>query len=258
MRVLPLSLLWAACLLPSQARAADPPKREWEAVEMVGRASDYWYSRNWNSYYWREDFTFLFTQEGTDKTWRVISREPTPAYNYRMGTTYTGLKVDWKARPRVKLIGVKAVDRIPADFYDFKLEEGKVITAFVVWVETEPKVWKEYYVNNWFHRWDEKGLKADKFVHGYYADKKAPYDIYGFVNGQAAPFDKKSRAVIDKNKNNPSLMFHGRVRTAKDTAFGYEIELVDLIGRDVKSGGETVLYGDAKSIPLLGGRKPEK
>src|SRR5205823_4988690 len=102
---------------------------------------------------------------------------------------------------------------------------------FVVWVETEPKVWKEFYINNWFHKWDEKGLKADKFVYGYYAGKKAPYDIYGFVNGQAAPFDKASRAVIDKNKDNPSLMFHGRIRAAKEAPFGYEIELTDLIGR---------------------------
>ena len=34
--------------------------------------------------------------------------------------------VDWKARPRVKVIGVKAVDRIPAEFYHFKLEGNLV------------------------------------------------------------------------------------------------------------------------------------
>jgi hypothetical protein len=258
MRPLPALLLLACLTLsPTALHAADPPKREWEAVELVGRASDYWYSRNWRSYYWREDFTFLLTEEGTGKVWRVISREPTPAYNYRMGTTYTGLKVDWKAKPRVKVVGVKAIDRIPADFYDFKLDEKTVLTALVVRAEDD-KAWKEFYVNNWFHKWDEKGGKADKFVQGYYADKKAPYDVYGFVGGQAAPFDKKSQAVIDKNKDNPSLMFHGLVHTAKGTPFGYEIELTDLIGRDVKSGGAVTLYGDAKTIPLLDSRKPEK
>jgi hypothetical protein len=65
MRLLLSLLLWTSCLLPGPALAADPPKRDWEAVEIVGRASDYWYSRNWRSYYWREDFTFLLAEEGT-------------------------------------------------------------------------------------------------------------------------------------------------------------------------------------------------
>src|SRR5438067_492430 len=95
------SLLWLLILCASPAPAADPPKRDWEPVELVGRASEYWYSRNWQVYYWREDFTFLLTEEG-GKSRRVISREPTPAYGYRMGTTYPGLEVDWKAKPRVK------------------------------------------------------------------------------------------------------------------------------------------------------------
>lgn len=252
-------LLCFVCLLPGLAPvpllAADPPKRDWEPLELVGQASEHWFSRNWNAYYWREDFTFLLTEEKTSKTWRIISREPTPAYKYRMGTTFTDLKVDWKAKPRVKVLGVKAVDRIPEDFYDFKLKEPNLATALVVFIETKPDVWKEHYVNNWFHSWGER---ADKFVHRHYADKPVPYDIYGFVRGQAAPFEAKAQAVIDKHKSNPSLMFHGRVRAARGNAFGHEIELIDLIGRDVKSGGEIVLFGDAKSIPLLDGRKPEK
>src|ERR1043166_6622823 len=191
---------------------AGAPKRDWEPVELIGKASDYWYSRNWRSYYWREDFTFMLAEDKGDKTWRIISREPTPAYGYRMGTTYTGLAVDWKKNPRVKIVGVKAIDRIPEDFYDFKLKEPNLATALIVYVETEKDVWKEFYVNNWFHKW---GDKADKLVHGYYAGKKAPYDIYAFANGQAAPFDKASRAILEKNKDNPSLMFHGRVVAAK-------------------------------------------
>jgi hypothetical protein len=53
-------------------------------------------------------------------------------------------------------------------------------------------------------------------------------------------------------------MFHGRVRTAKGTDFGYEIELIDLVGQDVKNGSHLVLFGDAKTIPLLDGRRPER
>ena len=131
-----------------------------EPVELVGRATDFWFSRNWSSHYWREDFTFLLSQEGTQKTWRIISREPTPAYTFRMGTTFTDLKVDWKKQPRVKVVGVKAVDRIPADFYDFKLTEPNLATALIVYVETAPKVWKEYYVNNWFHKWGDRATSS--------------------------------------------------------------------------------------------------
>jgi hypothetical protein len=248
----PTLFLTLSCLLPLPATAAGPPKRDGEPVELVGRATDFWFSRNWSSYYWREDFTFLVTEENSDKTWRIISREPTPAYDFRMGTTFTGLKVDWKAKPRVKIVGVKKVDRIPADFYDFKLNEPNLTTALIVFVETAPNVWKEFYVNNWFHTW---GDKADKLMHGLYAGKPAPYDIYGFARGQAAPFDKKSETIIAKNKDNPSLMFHGRIHATKENTFGYEIELIDLIGRDVKTGGHVMLYGDAKTIPRLDNRK---
>lgn len=236
-------------------QAGKPKPRDWEAVELVGHASEHWYSRNWRSYYWREDFTFMFKEEGTDKTWRIISREPTPAYGYRMGTTYPKLDVDWKKGPRVKVVAVKAIDRIPEDFYDFKLKEPNLATALIVYVETEPKVWKEYFVNNWFHQW---GARADKRIYGYYADKKPPYQIYGYARSQVAPFDAKSKAIIDSHKENPSLMFHGRVKTSKEDDFGYVIELIDLIGRDVKSGGHTLLHGDGKTIPLLDNRKPEK
>lgn len=250
----PFALLTLLLLVPA-ARSAEPPKRDWEPVQLVGRASNYWYSRNWRAYYWREDFTFLLADEGTGKTWRVISREPTPAYGFRMGTTFTGLEVDWKAKPRVKVAGVKAIDRSPANFYDFKLDEPHLATALVVYVETAPNVWKEWFVNNWFHAWGER---ADKVVHARYAGQPAPYDIYGFARGQTAPFDRKSREIIDKNKDNPSLMFHGWVRATKDNPFGYEIELIDLVGRNFKSGGHVLLYGDAKTIPLLDGRKPDK
>lgn len=235
--------------------SAQAPKRDWDPVELTGTVSDWWYSRNWRSYYWREDFTFLLKEDATGKTWRIISREPTPNYGYRMGTTYTGLSVDWKAKPRVKIIGVRALDRIPEDFYDFKLNEPNLATALVLFVETEPKVWKEFYVNNWFHKW---GDRTDKALHAFYADKKTPYDIYGFWSGQAAPFDKKSQAIIDQNKERLPSTFHGRIKSTKDNAFGYEIELIDLIGKNVKTGGHVVLFGDAKTIPLLDGNGPEK
>ena len=59
--------------------AADPSKPNAEPVELVGRVSDFWYSRNWSSYYWREDFTFQLTEAGSDKPRRIISQsQPQP------------------------------------------------------------------------------------------------------------------------------------------------------------------------------------
>ncbi len=252
MRSLPLLvILGSVFFLPSAPAGA--PQRDWEPVELVGRAVDYWHERYWRAYYWAEDFAFLLKEDGTGKTWRVISREPTPAYGWRMGPTYTGLKVDWKAKPRVKVIGVKAIDRIPPKLRDFKLDEPNLATALLLFVETKPGAWQEFYVNNWFHVW---GPRADGRIHAHYAGKGPPYEVYGFARAQAAPFDRKSQEIIDQHKDNPSLMFHGRVKRNKALPFGYELELIDLIGRNVKSGGATVLHGDARSIPRLDNRKP--
>jgi hypothetical protein len=232
-------------------QAADPPAKEVAAVELVGQVSDFWYQRTYATYYCNEDFSFLL-KEDSGKTWRIISRELTPAYEWRMGPTYPGLKVDWQARPRVKVLGVNTVDRLPPKFYDFKLDEPNLATALIVWVEAGNNDWKPFYINNWFHRW---GDKADAAVHKHYADRPAPHNIYGFVRGQTAPFTRKSQEIIEKNKSNPSLMFHGLVRATKDNPFGYEIELLDLIGRKVETGGSLVLHGDAKTIPLLDNKK---
>lgn len=251
MRFVPFVVL---AVLAGPALAADPPARDWDPVELTGTASGWKKYRDWRSYFWRDDFTFLLAEDKTGKVWRVISREPTPNYDYRMGPTYTGLSVDWAAKPRVKVVGVKAVDRIPAEFHDLKLDEPNIATALILSVEDGKGGWREFYVNNWFHKW---GDRADKAIHAHYAGKKAPYDIYGFVDGQAAPFDKKSREVIDRHKGRYTT-FHGLVKAAKDTPFGYEIELIDLIGKDPKTGGHTVLYGDAKTIRLLDKADPPK
>lgn len=247
----PAGALLALVFFAPDVYPADAAKPARKPVELTGRATDYFYTRNWFHYYWREDFSFLLHEDGTGKTWRVISREPTPAYRYRMGPTYTGLAVDWKARPHVRVIGVRGVDRLPPEFYHFKLDEKDLATAFVVRVETKPGEWKDFYVNNWFHQW---GDKADPFVYKSYADRKAPYDIYGFINGQTAPFSKTARALIERHKN--ARMFHGLIRTTRDNPFGYEIELLNLVGPD-KQGNGTSFYGDPGLIPALDEKKPK-
>ena len=250
MRLHPLPFVIPTLLMLSpDVWAAGPAKAPPEPVELVGRASDFRYIRDWSHYYWREDFTFLLKDHKGGKTWRVISREPTPAYRWRLGTTFTGLKPDWKGRPRVKVFGVTGVDRIPPTFHKLKLDEPNVATAFVVWVETAPGQWKEYYVNNWFHQW---GDRTDRAAHKLYAGKKAPYDVYGFINGQAAPFSKEARALLARHKG--ARMFHGLIREAPGTPFGYEIDLLHLVGQD-SGGSGVVLHGNPKAIPLLDQKK---
>lgn len=217
-------------------------------VELVGKATEFHFTRNWNSYYWREDFTFLLKDEKSNQTWRVLSREPTPAYDWRMGTTFTGLRPDWTKEPRVKIVGVTGVDRLPAKFYDLKLDEARIATAHLVWVEAKDD-WKLYNANNWFHKWS---ADADPVIYSHYADKGPPHDIYGFINGQAAPFAKRSQDLIAQHKT--ARMFHGVIRTAKDAKFAYEIEVLHLVGPD-KNGNGVVFHGDPKTLPMLDKKK---
>jgi len=235
------SLILIALLAPLAQGAPEP-------VELTGTASGFRAYRDWQSYYWRDDFQFTLKEDGAGKTWRIISREPTPAYHWRMGTTLTGLKVDWSKNPRVKVVGVSGVDRQPAEFHDLKLE-GDIATAVVLYVEGPDTKGHEFYVNNWFHSWD---ARADAAIHKLYAGKKAPYDVYGFIKGQVAPFSKDAQALIAKHQG--AKMFHGLIRKTKDNSFGYEIELLHLVGPD-KGGNGVVFFGDPKTIPFLDGKK---
>jgi hypothetical protein len=242
-----LVLLCLFALAPA-VLADEKPRTPPEPVELVGKARDFKARRDWHTYYWGDDFHFFLDAED-GKTWKIISREPTPAYHWRMGPTYPGLKVDWSKNPRVKLLGLTGVDRLPAKFYDLPLNDKHLATVLVLWVETAPDKWEEYYVNNWFHKWGER---ADQAVHKLYAGKKAPYDVYGFINGQAAPFSKEAQALIAKYPK--AKMFHGLIRATKDNPFGYEIELLQLVGPD--AGGNGVVYhGKPGAIPVLDSKK---
>ncbi len=244
-RIIYAILFSVVVAIPSQAQpAAIKP------VELVGKASQFFYTRNYNSYYWREDFSFLLTDEKTGKTWRILSREPTPAYDWRMGTTFTGTKPDWKSNPRVKIVGVTGVDRLPANFYHLKLDEPLIATAHLVWIDAEKTkgAWQLYNANNWFHKWSKE---ADPVIYRHFADKGAPFDIYGFIKGQAAPFSKQSQLQIETHKT--ARMFHGRIRTAKN-AFGFEIEVIHLVGPD-KGGNGVVFFGDPKTLIGLDKKK---
>jgi hypothetical protein len=242
---------------PLQVDAA-PPARNFPYRELTGRAEGFSYTRSWRAYYWREDFTFLL-RDDAGKVHRVISRESTPWTNLRLGTTYTGLKVDWKARPRVQVIGVQAVDRMPAEFYDLKLDPDKTVTAFILRVQTGKKgdkpIWREFYVNNWFHRW---GDDTDRKILAHYANSDPHFTVYGYLGGIAAPFDKAGKALLAKyEKEYNGIIYHGRVVKA-DNPIGYEVRLLHLMGRNKKTSNYDVFHGDPKELTKLDGTPPPK
>jgi hypothetical protein len=250
-------LIWATLLLSGAARGiAAGEERDYTVVELTGRAEEFFFKREWRSYYWREDFAFLLREEGTEKVWRIISREPTPFCGWRCGTTYTGLKVDWTNRPKVKLVGVRAVDRTPAEFHGWKLDEQDTVTAFVVQVDADGNgEMKDWYINNWLHHWGEK---ANAAVVKIYIDRDKPYDVYGWVGGFDVPFDKEGQALVEKHKPCGKMIYHGAIRTTQDNPKGCEIRLIHLFARNARTGGYDCVLGDVKSmIPLDGNAPPE-
>jgi hypothetical protein len=228
----------------------EPPK-DLAYVELEGVAEDYRFIRDWRSYYWREDFTFVL--RGADKSrLRVISREPTPWNNLRLGTTFTGLAVDWTKRPRVRLIGVRGIDRTPVEFHDLKLDPAETVTAFIVRVQAADGAWRDFYVNNWFHRW---GTETDLKVLANYATDDPNYTVYGYVGGIGAPFDAEGRKLLEQHADYGGVIYHARVARAANDA-GYELRAIHLMGRHKKTLRYDVFHGDPAALVPLDGRKP--
>ncbi len=245
--------------LAGQALAADtkPAPRAMPYRELTGRAEEFRFVRMWRSYYWREDFTFILrTDDG--KSLRIISREPTPWTDLRLGTTFTNLKVDWKSRPRVQVVGVAAIDRIPEEFPDLKLDRANTVTAFLVRVEVEAdgkKSFRDWFVNNWFHRW---GDEADKKMLAQFAGKSEPYTVYGFLGSNVAPLDRASQAILDRYRDDyGGIIYHARVVKAANPV-GYELKVIHLMGRHKKTAEYRVFHGDPKKLVKLDGKGPKK
>jgi hypothetical protein len=251
----PLLLLLLLCgwAAPLPLGVGQPAKRNSPYVEIEGTVQEFSFTRNWSSYYWREDFTLLL-RDDAGQVHRVISREPTPWTNLRLGTTYTNLAVDWKSKPRVRIIGVRAIDRQPESYYDLKLDPDKTITAFILRVRAGDD-WKDYYVNNWFHDWSPE---TDRKILAHYANASPHYTVFGYLKGIGAPFDKEGQELIKKYEPEyGGIIYHGRVKRAKNEV-GYEVHILHLMGRHKKSLDYKVFHGNPAEIPMLDGRGPSK
>lgn len=241
----------AVLAMTSQAR---PPAKGLPFQVLEGTAEQFQGVRKWRSYYWRDDFTFVLLDDA-GKLHRVISREPTPWTDLRLGTTYTAGKVDWSGKPRVRVIGVLGVDRTPAEFDDVKLDD-KVVTAFILRVRShndkEP-TWPDYYVNNWFHDW---GAETNRKVLPYYANSDPHYTVYGFVAGSFVPFDEEGKQLLSRfDPDYGGIIYHGRIVPAKND-IGHAIHVLHLMGRHKKSAEYKVFYGDASQLIKLDNKPP--
>ncbi|MBM4039891.1 MAG: hypothetical protein FJ290_15410 [Planctomycetes bacterium] len=260
-RLTPLFIIWLALAVAPPALAAEA--HDWQLVELTGRVEEFYFNHNWRAYYWRDDFALRLREEKTGRAWQVISREPTPWCDLRLGTTYTGLKVDWsgtsgsaagRQRPLVRVVGVKAIDRTPQDFYGWKLDPDSTVTAFIVWVDADGSgQMKEWFINNWFHTW---GKEADVAILKHYADKERPYDVYGHFGGIAAPFSRKSQAIVDAARPKGAYIYHALVRSTKGNPVGYELEVIHLLGRDPATKEYGILHGGPGTLVKLDGSPP--
>lgn len=244
---------WLASSGPAPAQKPEP--RNYPYFELEGKVEEFHFIRQWRHYYWRDDFTLL-VRDDEGKLHRVISREPTPWTGLRLGTTYTGLAVDWHRQPRVRAIGVRAIDRQPEEFHGLKLEPEKTMTAFIVRIrqDRQPE-WRDFYVNNWFHRWGEE---TDRKVLPHFATNDPNYTVYGYLTGIAAPFDAEGKKLLEKYEPEyGGIIYHGRIVKASND-IGYEVKLLHLLGRHKKSAEYKVFHGDPKElVPLDGNAPPE-
>ena len=214
-------------------------------VHWTGKVKDFRFFRSNAGYYTAEDFSFTFATDDHGD-WPLISREPTPFETWRFGTTYTGLDVDWKKEPRVRVLGVKSIDRLPPKFQDYKLDPDKIVTALIVEVWRD-KRWVPWYVNNWFHKW---GTPADAaLLVSHYVDRPSPtFDVYGFKGDITADLTEKSKKLVEKYPD--WRAYHGRIVKDANGKHGWALELIHIFVKNNKSGGHDAIPDDKGLVPL--------
>jgi eukaryotic-like serine/threonine-protein kinase len=251
--------LVGGCLAVSAPRvmgvAADRPQAAESftgkrVVEWTGRAVNLRYTRRSAGYYTADEFSFTLDSPANGR-WQVVSREPTPFESWRMGTTFTGLKLDWSTNPQVRIVALKGIDRIPATYPGLQLDPEKTLTVLLLDVRTGD-AWKPWYINNWFHRWSTP--EEDARIAGHYVDRGAPYDVYGFRDDLLADLTEKSKQTAARFPT--WRCYHGVLVKDAKAGRGYALELLHLFARNPQTGGYDCVYGDTKQLVPLSTPSP--
>ena len=114
--------------------------------------------------------------------------------------------------------------------------------------------WRDYFVNNWFHRW---GADTDRKILAHYANTDPHYSVYGYLGGIAAPFDAAGQELIKRYEPvYTGIIYHGRVVAAKNEA-GFEIRVLHLMGRHKKTLRYEVFHGNGAELVKLDQKPPK-
>lgn len=224
-------------------------------VFWTGKMRDFRLYRRWAHYYTAEEFSFTFDSDAHG-TWQVISREPTPWHDWRMGTTFLRQSADELARgTRVRVMGLKNfIDRLPKTFQNVKLDVEHMLSALIVEVwRADAKLdgggrWAPWHINNWFHNW---GTPADDaLIASHYIDKPAPYYLafthQSTKNIFCGGFTDKTAELVAKDKrlaNTPGAGFRLVSDAKKSPPWALEVDTV--VTPDNK-----VIFGELRGEPL--------
>ncbi|GEM_PF-3375171 len=218
------------------------------------------------------DFCFQFQPDGENREWFVISRGSTPFEVLRLGPTY--VRVDHKSLAdgcRIRLLGVRAVDRIPATFHKKVLPPEGTITALLI---TEPhrndgEAGKPLYVNNWFHPWRKD--KNGKYIEGImdrpvtrsYVDQKNSFWVSGWLPANTSSPDRARRLVEVRHLLEDSAIktiaaepfkkgvYRGYLVSDKSRSLGYRLKLTQFWRHVSQTGGYELIIGNDRGIERL-------
>jgi len=235
----------AALALSAAAGAPDGEFTGERVVHWTGRALGLKVSERKAGYYTADEFAFTLESPKQGR-WQVVSREPTPFETWRMGPTYTRQAVDWSAGPRVRLTGVKGVDRIPPTYPGLKLDPARTVTALILEVESGG-AWRPWYVNNWFHKWSTPA--EDRRIAAEYVGRGAPYAVYGFRDDAPAPLTAASRAVAERHPT--WRCYHGALVRDATVPGGIALEVRHLFAKSPRTGGYECVHGDPQGLVPL-------
>jgi len=193
-------------------------------VDWVGRVQNFrWRYGRWKPdkestiSYRMTDFAFEIHPENDATPWAVLSKPMVPLEPFMFGPTYTGLLFPSGSKSKVRIIGVRGIDRPHERFYDIRIgDRNRVVTALIIASLIRGR-WKPIYVNNWFTSWRlEIPGAGDPAIAGYFADKRRPFDVYMKISNKKtldllSVFD---RAFIAQAPQMP--VAHGKIISAEN------------------------------------------
>jgi len=211
-----------------------PLQLAWPFFDWVGRAEEFTFINKWRRYHYEHEFHF-WLRRADGKRIKMVSRQSTCfTDDWRFGPTYLPVDVDWSAKPEVRVVGVKLIDRHKRNFHDMKLPED-TCTPLLFYVRKDDR-WVEWMINNWFHDWHKYIDPETKEEHPgldnvdlaqYYIGKREPYDVFGHMNAIGPDLYDDNVRKIQAGEHKGHI-YHGFLVSDAKAPKGYRIELAHM------------------------------